>query len=73
VLGFGAAPGRPPDQVAMVGDNNHDLHMGRNAGVGVNIGVLTGTGSVESLSKAADYCLDDITRLERLLPEPLPA
>ncbi|MET0445881.1 MAG: HAD family hydrolase [Pseudorhodoplanes sp.] len=73
VLGFCAATGLSPDQVAMVGDNNHDLHMGRNAGVSLNIGVLTGTGSVDSLSKAADFCLDDITRLERLLPEPMPA
>jgi phosphoglycolate phosphatase len=69
VLGFCAAIGLHPGQVAMVGDNNHDLHMGRNAGVGLNIGVLTGTGSVDSLSKASDYCLDDITQLEQLLPE----
>jgi phosphoglycolate phosphatase len=73
VLGFCAATGLLPHQVAMVGDNNHDLHMGRNAGVGLNIGVLTGTGSRDSLGKAADYCLADITELEQLLPEPLPA
>jgi phosphoglycolate phosphatase len=73
VLGFCEATGLLPHQVAMVGDNNHDLHMGRNAGVGLNIGVLTGTGSRDSLGKAADYCLADITQLERLLPEPLPA
>jgi phosphoglycolate phosphatase len=73
VLGFCEATGLSPQQVAMVGDNNHDLHMGRNAGVGLNIGVLTGTGSVDSLSQAADHCLDDITRLEQLLPQPLPA
>jgi phosphoglycolate phosphatase len=73
VLGFCAATGLVPHQVAMVGDNNHDLHMGRNAGVGLNIGVLTGTGSRDSLGKAADYCLADITELEQLLPEPLPA
>jgi phosphoglycolate phosphatase len=73
VLGFCAVTGLLPHQVAMVGDNNHDLHMGRNAGVGLNIGVLTGTGSRDSLGKAADYCLADITELEQLLPEPLPA
>jgi phosphoglycolate phosphatase len=73
VLGFCEATGLLPHQVAMVGDNNHDLHMGRNAGVGLNIGVLTGTGSRDSLDKAADYCLADITQLERLLPAPLPA
>ncbi len=69
VLGFCEATGLTPGEVAMVGDNNHDLHMGRNAGVGLNVGVLTGTGSAESLAAAADYCLEDITRLEPLLPE----
>ncbi|WP_337266225.1 HAD family hydrolase [Oryzifoliimicrobium ureilyticus] len=66
VLGFCAATGLEPSQVAMVGDNNHDLHMGRNAGTGMTIAVLTGTGDRLSLSEA-DYCLDDITGLESLL------
>ena len=69
VLGFCRATGLVPEQVAMVGDNNHDLHMGRNAGVGLNVGVLTGTGSPESLGAASDYCLADITLLEELLRE----
>jgi phosphoglycolate phosphatase len=47
----------------VVGDNNHDLHMGRNAGAGLTVAVLTGTGSRESLSEASDHCLDDITEL----------
>ena len=67
VLGFYAATGLSPAQVAVVGDNNHDLHMGRNAGVGLTVGVLTGTGSRESLTAASDYCLNDITELESLL------
>jgi phosphoglycolate phosphatase len=41
--------------------------MGRNAGVGLTIAVLTGTGSRESLAEA-DYCLDDITGIEAILP-----
>ncbi|MBB3394080.1 MULTISPECIES: HAD family hydrolase [unclassified Rhizobium] len=69
VLGFCAATGLDPSEVAVVGDNNHDLHMGRNAKVGVTVAVLTGTGSRESLSAASDYCLNDITELERLLPD----
>jgi phosphoglycolate phosphatase len=73
VLGFCRATGLAPEQVAVVGDNNHDLHMGHNAGAGLKVAVLTGTGSRESLSSASDYCLDDITHLEGLLPEPLPA
>ncbi|WP_105381616.1 HAD family hydrolase [Neorhizobium alkalisoli] len=67
VLGFCSAVGLEPSAVAMVGDNNHDMHMGRNAGVGLKVAVLTGTGSRETLSAASDICLDDITLLESLL------
>lgn len=69
VLGFCEAIGFPPERVAVVGDNNHDLHMAKNAGAGLRIAVLTGTGSRESLGADADYCFDDITGLEALLPE----
>jgi phosphoglycolate phosphatase len=68
VLGFCAATGLAPHQVAVVGDNNHDLHMGRNAGAGLTVAVLTGTGSRESLAAASDYCLNDITELMALMP-----
>jgi phosphoglycolate phosphatase len=73
VLGFCQATGLRPEQVAVVGDNNHDLHMGHNAGVGLKVGVLTGTGSRDSLMAASDYCLNDITELEGLLPSLQPA
>lgn len=69
VLGFCAATGLAPHQVAVVGDNNHDLHMGRSAGAGLTVAVLTGTGSRESLSEASDYCLNDITELVPIFPE----
>ncbi|KXG84584.1 haloacid dehalogenase [Agrobacterium bohemicum] len=68
VLGFCAATGLPPHRVAVVGDNNHDLHMAANAGAGLRVAVLTGTGSKESLAADSDYCFDDITGLEDLLP-----
>ena len=67
VHGFCAATGLEPHQVAVVGDNNHDLHMGRSAGVGLTIAVLTGTGSPQSLAAASDHCLNDITELEAVL------
>jgi phosphoglycolate phosphatase len=73
VLGFCEATGLRPEQVAVVGDNNHDLHMGQNAGVGLTVAVLTGTGSRESLMAASDHCLNDITELEGLLPSLQPA
>ncbi|MFB2549536.1 HAD family hydrolase [Ensifer soli] len=67
VLGFCRATGLEPDMVAVVGDNNHDMHMGRAARAGLTVAVLTGTGSRESLSAAADHCLDDITGLPALI------
>ena len=67
VHGFCAATGLEPHQIAVVGDNNHDLHMGRSAGAGLTIAVLTGTGSPQSLAAASDHCLNDITELEAVL------
>ncbi|WP_275789222.1 HAD family hydrolase [Pararhizobium gei] len=67
VMGFCAATGLQPHQIAVVGDNNHDLHMGRNAGAGLTVAVLTGTGSPQSLAAASDHCLNDITELETVL------
>ncbi|PWE58393.1 haloacid dehalogenase [Metarhizobium album] len=68
VLGFCMATGLDPQEVAVVGDNNHDLHMGRNAGAGLTVAVLTGTGSRASLSAGSDHCLNDITELVSVLP-----
>lgn len=67
VLGFCAATGLKPAEVAVVGDNNHDLHMGLNAGAGLKIGVLSGTGSRETLSLHSDMVLADITELEAVI------
>ncbi|TDK37509.1 HAD family hydrolase [Rhizobium deserti] len=69
LLAFCRAGGLDPSHVAMVGDNNHDMHMGQAAGAGLKVAVLTGTGSRETLAAAADLCLDDITLLEALLPQ----
>lgn len=68
VYGFCEAIGLTPDRIAVVGDNNHDLHMARNAKAGLGIAVLTGTGTRQSLAADCDYCFDDITGLESLLP-----
>jgi phosphoglycolate phosphatase len=73
VLGFCKAVGLDPCEVAMVGDNNHDMHMGKAAGAGLKVAVLTGTGSRETLAAAADICLEDITVLESLLPQKVEA
>jgi len=54
-------------EVAVVGDNLHDLAMGRAAKAALVIGVLTGTGERDMLAGQADHVLDSIAGLERLL------
>ena len=57
-----------PDQIAVIGDSNHDLKMARSAGA-VAIAVLSGASSEENLSENADYIFDDIKALStHLLP-----
>lgn len=69
LLAFAKAVGVAPSQVAMVGDNNHDLHMAQAAGAGLKVAVLTGTGTIETLTAAADIVLADVTQIEPLLAE----
>jgi phosphoglycolate phosphatase len=66
-LGFCRAVGIAPEAVAVVGDNGHDLAMGRRAGCGLVVGVLTGTSAHDDLAADADNVLDDITQLPALL------
>lgn len=67
VDGFCRQTGLASVQVAVVGDSNHDMHMGISAGAGMTVGVLSGTGSRASLQDAADHCLNDVTELSGLL------
>ncbi len=43
------------------------MMMGRNAGAGMTIGVLTGTGTRQTLGPLSDYCLNDITEIETII------
>ncbi|TKT74259.1 HAD family hydrolase [Aquamicrobium sp. LC103] len=61
--------GLRPSQLAMVGDNRHDLEMARAGGVGLAVGVLSGTGTRQTLSPLADVVLDSIVDLPGLLAE----
>ena len=63
VLAFCTQLGLAADSVVVVGDNRHDIEMGRNAGAGLCVGVLTGTGTREDLEPLADIVLDDIGAL----------
>ncbi len=67
VHGFCVRSGLDPAEVAVVGDNWHDLEMGQRAGAGLVVGVLTGTGERGDLAKLADHVLDSIKDLEALL------
>lgn len=57
-------------EIAMVGDNRHDLEMARAAGVGLAIGVLSGTGTRASLEPLADVILDSVAQLPDFLRNP---
>jgi phosphoglycolate phosphatase len=55
--------GIAPAQAAMIGDTTADLRMGRAAGVGLNIGVLSGVGSAALLGPLADVLLPSVAGL----------
>jgi phosphoglycolate phosphatase-like HAD superfamily hydrolase len=57
------AIGVPPAQTAVVGDSVADLAMGRAAGAGRVIGVLTGVGDRATLAPLADLVLGSIEEL----------
>lgn len=53
----------PASRLAMVGDSAGDMITGRAAGVGVNVGVLSGPGTADSLAPHADIIVADIHAL----------
>lgn len=67
VLGFCAACGLAPAEVATVGDTAADLAMARNAGCALAVAVLTGGTPSHVLAELADHVLADIHALEAVL------
>jgi phosphoglycolate phosphatase len=67
VHAFAAHAGLPPASIVMVGDSPRDLAMGRAAGAGLCVGVLTGASPREALAPLADHVLDTVLGLEALL------
>ncbi|WP_439273789.1 HAD family hydrolase [Pseudochrobactrum sp. HB0163] len=63
LLHFAAEIGVTPAEVAMVGDNPHDLECARAAKAGLAVGVLTGNSPREVLEPLADIVLDSIADL----------
>lgn len=66
-LAFCAATGLAPGEIAVIGDNTHDLDMGRSAGAGLLVGVLTGTSGRDDLAPFADHVIESIAELSALL------
>jgi phosphoglycolate phosphatase-like HAD superfamily hydrolase len=57
--GLGVAPGR----AAVIGDTVADLQMGRTAGAGLVLGVLSGAGAASDLAPYADHLIDSVAAL----------
>lgn len=62
-LAFCEAAGLPQREVAIVGDAVHDLEMGRRAGLGLKVGVTTGTSPRADLAPHADVVLEGLGEL----------
>jgi phosphoglycolate phosphatase len=59
--------GLKPSEIAMIGDNRHDLEMARNGDCGLAIAVLSGTGTRETLAPMADAVIGSVVDLPALL------
>ena len=59
-----------PTQTVIIGDTYADTTMGRSAGLGLTVGVLSGAGSKTFLEKEADVVLNNVDELlDTLFPE----
>ena len=67
IYAFCDLTGLKPSEIAMVGDNRHDLVMAKAGGAGLAVGVLSGTGTRETLAPLADVILDSIADLPGFL------
>lgn len=66
-LAFAEAMGLHPSSCAIIGDAVHDLEMGRRAGFGMRIGVLTGPARRDDLEAHADVVVESILDLSTVL------
>jgi phosphoglycolate phosphatase len=68
VVAFCDLTGLHPSEIAMIGDNGHDIEMAHNAGCGLSVGVLSGTGTSETFARArADVVLGSVADLPAYL------
>jgi phosphoglycolate phosphatase len=64
---FAGTVGVKPSEIAMVGDNAHDMEEARNGGAGLAIAVLTGNAGHDDIAHLADHTLRSIAELPALL------
>jgi phosphoglycolate phosphatase len=64
---FAEITGLEPTQIAMVGDNSHDMEEARNGGAGLAIAVLSGNAQHADIAHLADHTIASVAELPRLL------
>jgi phosphoglycolate phosphatase len=64
---FAEATRLPPNAIAMVGDNPHDIETARAGGAGLAIGVLSGNAAHDDIAHLADHTIESIAELPALL------
>jgi len=64
---FAEITGLKPSEVAMVGDNHHDMEEARNGGAGLAIAVLSGNAAHADIAHLADHTIPSIADLPALL------
>jgi phosphoglycolate phosphatase len=64
---FASRTGLAPEEIAMVGDNPHDIETARNGGAGLAIAVLTGNADRHDIAHLADHVLASVADLPALL------
>jgi len=64
---FAEITGLRASEIAMVGDNSHDMEEARNGGAGLAVAVLSGNAAHEDIAHLADYTLASVAELPALL------
>ena len=64
---FAAITGLHAAEIAMVGDNSHDMEEARNGGAGLAIAVLSGNAKRHDIAHLADHTIASVAELPALL------
>ncbi len=66
---FAAVTGLKPAEIAMVGDNSHDMDEARAGGAGLAIAVLSGNASHGDIAHLADHVVQSVADIPSLLSQ----